>query len=169
MHAIRLLFEPQHIRLLIFIAVTGLLGYGYYSQYVDGLEPCPLCITQRFFFFLTGILGLIAFLHGPAQTAARIYAVFGALFAAGGAFFAGRQLWLQSLPEDQVPACGPSLEYILDSFPIMEALEVLMRGDGNCAEIKWEFLGISMPGWAFIWFIALAVGWLLQARRPSQD
>ena len=161
------IFKPHHLRLEIFLAVVGLLGYGYYSQYVDGLEPCPLCITQRFFFFLTGVLGLIAFIHNPGVLAARIYGGFGALFAVLGGVFASRQLYLQSLPEDLVPACGPSLSYILESFPIMEALDVLMRGDGNCAEVVWTFLGISMPGWALIAFCGLTVGWLLQI-RPTQ-
>lgn len=163
------LFDPNIIRLLIFFAVAGLLGYGYYAEYIDGLEPCPLCITQRFFFFLTGVLGLIAFIHKPGAFAARVYGVLGTIFALGGAVFATRQLWLQSLPEDQVPACGPSLSYILDSFPLSEALSVLMRGDGNCAEISWIFLGISMPGWALIWFVLLAIGWLLQIRSPTKQ
>jgi len=161
------LFDPNIIRLAIFFAVAGLLGYGYYAEYIDGLEPCPLCITQRFFFFLTGVLGLIAFIHKPGAFAAKVYGFFGTIFALGGAVFATRQLWLQSLPEDQVPACGPSLSYILDSFPLSEALSVLMRGDGNCAEISWVFLGISMPGWALIWFVLLAIGWLLQIRSPA--
>ena len=161
------IFKPQNLRLEIFLAVVGLLGYGYYSQYVDGLEPCPLCITQRFFFFLTGALGLIAFLHQPGLVASRVYGGFGFLFAAAGGTFAIRQLYLQSLPEDLVPACGPSLSYILESFPVMEALEVLMRGDGNCAEISWMFLGLSMPGWALIGFIGLGIGWLLQMRRDD--
>lgn len=161
----KLVFKPHHLRLEIFLAVAGLLSYGYYSQYVDGLEPCPLCITQRFFFFLTGILGLVAFIHRPALLGARLYGFFGALFAILGGVFSSRQLWLQSLPEDQVPACGPSLSYILESFPIMEALDVLMRGDGNCAEVVWQFLGISMPGWALIAFTGLTIGWLLQIRK----
>lgn len=161
------IFKPQNLRLEIFLAVVGLLGYGYYSQYVDGLEPCPLCITQRFFFFLTGILGLIAFLHRPQALGAKLYGVFGGLFAILGGAFATRQLYLQSLPEDLVPACGPSLSYILESFPLWDALDVLMRGDGNCAEISWIFLGISMPGWALIGFIGLLIGWLLQMRATA--
>lgn len=164
---INAIFKPQHLRLEIFVAVVGLLGYGYYSQYVDGLEPCPLCITQRFFFFLTGILGLIAFIHNPRVLGARLYGCFGALSAILGGCFAVRQLYLQSLPEDLVPACGPSLSYILESFPLWEALDVLMRGDGNCAEVSWIFLGISMPGWALIGFFGLTVGWALQMRKPT--
>lgn len=169
MNAITRATQPQTIRLAIFFAVVGLLGYGYYSQYVDGLEPCPLCITQRFFFFLTGILGLAAFLQKPAVLGTRLYGFFGALFAILGGVFASRQLWLQALPEDQVPACGPSLQYMLEAFPLMEALSVLMRGDGNCAEISWMFMGISMPGWALIWFVLLMLGWLLQLRRPREN
>jgi len=154
-------FQAQFLRLSIFIATVGLLAYAYYAQYIDGLEPCPLCITQRFFFLLTGVLGLIAFIHHPKSTGSKLYAIFGALFALMGACFAGRQLYLQSLPEDLVPACGPSLSYILETFPIMDALSVLMRGDGNCAEVTWTFLGLSMPGWTLICYFGLTLGWLL--------
>lgn len=167
MSSLYFLFHLRTLRLGIFASVVGLLGYGYYSQYVDGLEPCPLCITQRFFFFLTGILALVAVIHRPGRVGTVTYSIFGALFASLGGVFAGRQLWLQSLPEDQVPACGPSLSYILEAFPVMEALNVLMRGDGNCAEVLWVFMGITMPGWALIWFIALAGAWLLQLRKNS--
>ncbi len=168
MNLLYFLLQLNNLRLGIFASVVGLLGYGYYAQYVDGLEPCPLCITQRFFFFLTGILGLIAFIHRPQRRGSVIYSLSGALFALLGGVFAGRQLWLQSLPEDQVPACGPSLSYILEAFPVMEALNVLMRGDGNCAEVMWVFLGITMPGWALIWFIALAAAWLIQLSKFSK-
>ncbi|MGB5324188.1 MAG: disulfide bond formation protein B [Pseudomonadales bacterium] len=161
------IFEPVIIRWEIAIAVTGLLGFGYYLQYVEGLEPCPLCITQRFFLFLCGALGLIAALHRPSLAAARIYGIAGVLVAAAGSFFSGRQLYLQSLPEEQVPACGPSLDFILETFPLSEALTILLRGDGNCAEVSWTFLGLSIPGWTLVAFVGLATGWLLQARREG--
>jgi disulfide bond formation protein DsbB len=86
------------------------------------------------------------------------------LFCLAGAGFSGRHVWLQTLPKDQVPACGPSIEYLLDALPVMEALEVLLRGDGNCAEIDWRFLGLSIPGWTMLCFlgmggIGLWAGW----------
>jgi disulfide bond formation protein DsbB len=114
-------------------------------------------MTQRLFFVLSGILGLAAFLHNPGATGMRIYGVLTAVAAASGAGFASRQLWLQSLPEDQVPACGPSLEYMFDALPFMEAFELLLKGDGNCAEVVWDLFGISIPGWSLIAFIGILV------------
>ncbi|MBT8139276.1 MAG: disulfide bond formation protein B [Gammaproteobacteria bacterium] len=161
------LFKPAVIRWEIFLAVAGLLGFGYYLQYVEGLEPCPLCITQRFFLFLCGMLGLVAALHKPGVIGARVYAALGVAVAGAGSFFSIRQLHLQSLPEDQVPACGPSLEFILETFPLTEAISILLRGDGNCAEVAWTFLGLSIPAWTLVAFAGLAIGWLLQLRSQA--
>jgi len=87
--------------------------------------------------------------------------------AMAGAGFASRQLYLQSLPADQAPACGPSIDFIFQTFPLTDALSILLRGDGNCAEVAWRFLGLSIPGWTLIIFICLAVAWLLQLRFPQ--
>ena len=125
----QMLITTQRIRWLILIAIIGLLAFGYFLQYFEDLAPCPLCITQRFFFFLCGLTALIAIIHHPAQLMTRVYAIFGASFAFIGSGFAGRQLYLQSLPADQTPACGPSIEFIFDTFSISEALSILLRGD----------------------------------------
>ena len=161
----QMLITAQRMRWLILITIIGLLAFGYFLQYVEGLAPCPLCITQRFFFFLCGLTALIAIIHHPAQLMTRVYAIFGASFALAGSGFAGRQLYLQSLPADQAPACGPSIEFIFDTFSMSEALSILLRGDGNCAEVAWQFLSISIPGWAAISFIGLAIAWLIQLRQ----
>lgn len=152
----------QNLRLMIFFGVAGLLGFGYYLEYAEGLEPCPLCITQRFFLLLCGMTGLLAALHRPGLIGSRIYGGFGILTAIAGSGFSARQLYLQSLPADQVPACGPSIEFIFETFPISKALSILLRGDGNCAEVTWQFLGLSIPGWTAIAFIGLALAWLVQ-------
>ena len=93
-----------------------------------------------------------------------MYALIGTAISLAGAGIASRQLYLQSLPADQAPACGPSLDFIFQTFPLTDALSILLRGDGNCAEVVWRFLGLSIPGWTVIIFIALAVSWLLQSR-----
>ena len=165
----QMLITAQRMRWLILITIIGLLAFGYFLQYVEGLAPCPLCITQRFFFFLCGLTALIAIIHHPAQLMTRVYAIFGASFALAGSGFAGRQLYLQSLPADQAPACGPSIEFIFDTFSMSEALSILLRGDGNCAEVAWQFLGISIPGWAAISFIGLAIAWLIQLRNSDAE
>lgn len=152
-------------RLLLFAvaaAVTALLGYALYTQYYEGLEPCPLCMTQRFFYVLVGLTALIAALHNRAG---RLYGALITLFAAGGAGVAGRQIWLQHLPPDQVPACGPSLEYMLQTLPFSEALLRMFRGDGNCAVVDWTLLGLSMAEWSLLCFIGFAAIGLLQLLR----
>ena len=159
------LLTSQHLRLGIVIGVVSLLSFGYYLQYVEGLEPCPLCITQRFFLFTSGCLGLIAWLHKPSKLGTKVYTAIGSLLAVAGAGFASRQLYLQSLPADQAPACGPSIDFIFQTFPLTDALSILLRGDGNCAEVAWRFLGLSIPGWTVITFTCLAVAWLLQLRN----
>lgn len=142
--------------LLIFLACVGLLAVGYYMQYMMGLEPCPLCMTQRVFIMAVGFVALLAFLFNPRALGRRIFAGLGVLLCIGGGAFSSRQLWLQSLPADQVPACGPSVDYLLENFPLMEALSVMLRGDGNCAEVSWSFLGLSIPGWTLVAFVVLA-------------
>jgi len=160
---------PRLVFLGLFLACVGLMGFGYYLQYGVGLEPCPLCMTQRVFFVVTGLTALVAALHGPGRFGRRGYAVLVVLFCLLGGAFSGRHLWLQSLPADRVPACGPSIDYILDTFPPMEALEILLRGTGDCAVVDWSLFGIAIPGWALIAFTGMAItaiwaGWFLPAR-----
>lgn len=157
------LFTPQYLRAEIILAVVGLMGFGFYLQLVEGLEPCPLCITQRFFLVCCGSLGLIAFLHNPGRVGTYIYSTLGVLLAGTGGFFSSRQLYLQNLPPDQAPACGPSVGFIFETFPMSEALSILMRGNGNCAEVVWTFMGLSIPAWTLVAFIGLGIGWALQS------
>ena len=132
-----------------------------------GLEPCYLCVTQRFFVVCVGIVCAIAALHNPAQFGQRIYALLSILAATLGGYFSSKQLWLQSLPEDQVPACGIPVDYLLDSFSFSEAIAMLVRGDGNCAEVQWQLLGLSMPAWVLIGFIGFVLLGLVQFfRKP---
>lgn len=149
---------------LILLSTIGLMGYALYTQYFDYLEPCPLCMTQRFFYVLVGLFALAALLHGRRH---RWYAVPGLLSAGGGIFVAGRQVWLQHLPPDQVPACGPSLEYMLETFPLGQTLKTLFAGDGNCAEVDWTFLTLSMAEWSLLCFCGLLALYLWQLLRKS--
>ena len=118
-----------------------------------GLEPCPLCITQQFLYCVVGLSAFIAYIHNPKLYTYKIYSGVILFVSAFGSWVAGRQLWLQGLPEDQVPLCGPPLEYILEVFPLFDVINTLFMGDGNCAEITWQFLGLSMAGWSLIFFI----------------
>ncbi|WP_308364803.1 MULTISPECIES: disulfide bond formation protein B [unclassified Microbulbifer] len=159
--------NPRTTFLLAFLAVVFLLGAAFYLEYIRGLEPCPLCITQRVMLLGAGLVSLAAFLHNPATIGRRIYGLLVSLWALGGLYFSGRQLWLQSLPEDQVPACGPGISYMLESFPVSDVLKTLLTGDGNCAEVQWTLLGISIPGWAALGFIGLIAFGAWQAFRKS--
>lgn len=142
---------------LLFAAVTVLIAVALYLQHRLGLEPCPLCISQRVAFILAGIAALLGALHNPGRRGQRVWGFFVLAFAIAGAALACRQLWLQSLPKDQVPACAPSLDYILEVFPWRDALEMLLKGDGSCAEIGWTLLGLGIPAWSLLAFIGIAL------------
>jgi len=156
----------RQTNLILFLGCAALILVGAYLEHVLKLEPCPLCITQRAFFDLVGVLGLIAFFHNPTSAGIRGYAGAGIFFAIAGGCVAARQLWIQSLPADQVPACGPALAYLFEVFPFMEAVKMLFQGDGSCAEPH-KILGISIAGWSLIAFIGLAGLNVWQAVRKT--
>jgi disulfide bond formation protein DsbB len=130
---------------LAIMAVIAMLFARVYLEQMLGLPPCPLCMTQRVFVVLWGVIALVAALHNPARTGRRIYATLCALAALAGAAVAVRHVWIQHLPPDQVPACGPSLEYMLETLPFSETVSMVLMGDGDCAAIHWTFLGLSIP------------------------
>jgi protein dithiol:quinone oxidoreductase len=164
MHA---LFQYRSINALLVIAIAGLLGTGYYMQFVMHLEPCPLCMTQRLCFMATGLIALLALIHNPRARGRAVYGALGALFAFAGVLAASRQVWLQHLPKDQVPACGPDFNYIIETFPLLEAVQIMIRGNGNCAEVDWAFLGLSIAGWSLLWFLFFVAVHLWQAVRRA--
>lgn len=141
--------------LVIFLICAVLIGVAFYMEYVMGLEPCPLCWLQRFAVMGAGLVALLATLHNPAGFGGRIYGLLLALVSGAGVALAGRQLWLQSLPADQVPACGPSVDYLLDVMPLFDVFRIALRGTGDCAEVVWRFLGLSIPGWTAVFFTLL--------------
>ncbi len=146
-----------------FLICAGLLAYALYLEHVQGLNPCPLCTFQRGAFVLLGVVFLIGALHGPRSKGGRAtYGVLGLLAAGVGISIAGRHLWLQSLPPDQVPACGPDLAYMMEAFPLGDVVRKVLTGSGECAVVDWSFLGLAMPAWALIWFVLLAL-WALHA------
>lgn len=140
-----------------FLAAAGALAFAYYLEFVHGLEPCPLCVFQRLAMGATGAVFLVAFLHGPTGWGRGVYGALAALAAGGGAAIAGRHVWLQSLPKDEVPACGPDLGYLLDVMPWRDAMARILRGDAACADIDASFLGLSLPAWTLVAFVGLAL------------
>lgn len=158
---------PRPVFFLIVVAIAAFFGIALYSQYVDGLQPCPLCMTQRGFYILTGLFALIGALHNRKRV---LYGILVAAAALGGAAVAGRQVWLQHLPKDLVPACGPSLEYMFQTLPMGEVLAKMFKGDGNCAVVDWTLFGLSMAEWSLLCFIGLALAGVWQAlRRVARD
>lgn len=139
-----------------FAACAGLMAYALYAEHQLLLQPCPLCSFQRMAVVVLGIVFLAAALHNPAGRSRFVYVVLIALTGAAGMAVAGRHVWLQNLPADQVPTCGPGLDYILDSFPLLEALRLVFSGSGECASVDWRFLGLSMPAWVLISIAVLA-------------
>ena len=137
------------------LACGGLLGYAMYAQHVLGLEPCPLCVFQRVAVLALGFIFLAAYAHNPGRSGARVYGGLAVVAAGAGIAFAWRQLWLQSLPADQVPECGPGLNFIMDVFPFWEAVKMVFQGSGDCAKIDWTFLGLSMAAWVLISLVGL--------------
>ena len=151
--------------LLGFLVCAGLMGWALWLQYGLGLEPCPLCAFQRLAVTAIGITFLVAFMHNPRTFGAAVYAGFVLLFAGGGGAVAVRHVWLQALPKDQVPACGMGLSYMLESMPFLDVLKKVFAGSGECAEKGWEFLGLAIPGWTLVFFIAMAVVAVALIRR----
>jgi disulfide bond formation protein DsbB len=135
--------------------VAGLMSYALYAQHILGLEACPLCILQRVALIVLGFVFAAAALHAPRGAGARAYAVLGTLAALTGMGISGWHVRLQNLPPAEVPACGPGFDYIMDAFGWLGGLRMIFTGSGECAEVNWQFLGLSMPAWVFIWFVAL--------------
>ncbi len=150
-----------------FSVCLSMMAFALYSQYVDGLIPCPLCVFQRFAVIGTGLVFLAAAIHDPRRLGKRIYAAMIAVVAGAGIAVAGRHLWLQSLPADQVPSCGPGLEYILDAFPLTQALSMIFEGSGECAVVDWTFAGLSMPAWVLIALLFLGAAGVWNTLRPG--
>ena len=140
----------KKVLLLIFGFCVVLIAVAYFMEYQMGLEPCPMCIIQRIAIALTGLAALIGYFH---DSWFKFYFSLTTVFSIAGAASAIRHLYLQSLPEDQVPFCGPDLGYLLDNAYFSDALRMLFIGDGNCAEVVWSLFGVSIPGWVLIWCI----------------
>jgi len=130
---------------LALVSLSSLLIARLYMEDVLGLTPCPLCMTQRVFIGAAGLIALIAAITHPGTVGRRIYAGFCTVFCITGGAVAARHTWLQHLPPEQVPACGPTLEYMLETLPFSETLSIVLMGDGNCAEVVWTLLGFSIP------------------------
>jgi disulfide bond formation protein DsbB len=143
-----------------FLVCSGLLAYAVFAQYGQLFEPCPLCIFQRVAMGAVAVVALLGALHSPKSSFGRAtYGLLAFLAAAVGAGIAARHVWLQHLPPDQVPACGPGLAYMVESMPsYLDVFKKVLQGSGECAEVNWTLLGFSMPEWTLLCFVLLAIG-----------
>lgn len=138
----------------VLAVVVALLAAALYFQHVEGLEPCPLCILQRYAFVAVGAAAAVAALAG-ARAWRVVPGAVGLVAALAGAGTAARHVWIQLHPESL--ACGPGLATMLENFPLYEVLPKVFRGSGDCGAVDWSFLGLSMPAWALVWFVLLAL------------
>ena len=148
-----------------FLVCAGLLAFALYAEHVLHMEPCPLCIFQRIGFMVMGVFFLIGAVHNPKGKGMRwVYATGAILGALGGIATAGRHLWIQTLPADQIPACGPNLSYMMDAFPMAKMLKMVFTGSGECAKVE-PILGLPMPAWTLFWYVVLLALVLVAATR----
>ncbi len=159
--------SPRQLFLLAFVGCLLLMGGALYLEHVVGLQPCPLCVVQRVCVILFGLFALLAAVHGPGRTGSRLYAVLLLLFAGAGFGTAARQVWLQSVPADQLPACLPPLDYLMDALPFQEIVRVVLHGSADCAEVTWTLFGLSLPHWSLLAFVGLFLLALLQLLRRA--
>ena len=148
--------------LLGFLACAGLLAYALYVQFVEGLMPCPFCILQRIAFAAIGIVMLAGGLHAPRSAGWRkFYGVLAALAALAGAAIAGRHVWVQMYPPE-MSVCGAGLDFMVAMSGWPGAVRKVLTGSGDCSNIDWSFLGLSMPAWTLVWYVLLGA-WALAA------
>jgi len=160
------LLPPRRIGYVLgFLICLGLLGWAYYLQYGMDLEPCPLCIIQRVCFAGMGLVFLVAIFHNPGRAGAAVYALLQLLIGGFGTAVALRQVWIQSLSKGEVPSCGMSLDYMLETLPLTETIRKVFEGSGECAEKAWVFLHVSIAGWALVFFITMIIASFALIRR----
>ncbi|MGE0356154.1 MAG: disulfide bond formation protein B [Burkholderiales bacterium] len=156
----------------VFAACAGLIGFGLVLQHNVGLDPCPMCILQRYAFVMIGAVALVAAIHGPVRVGVRVYAVLiGGLAIAGGSVSV-RQSLLQRFPAPEPAKCmAGDLDFLLGNFPLAQALPKIFAGTGDCAKVEWSLFGLSIAEWAFVWFAAIlaVAAWLaIFRKRPAQ-
>ena len=162
----RMMLKPRVCFSIGLLGCATVLGVGVYLQFVEELEPCPLCISQRLLFLATGLVFLLGTRHGRFS---RFYAALSGLTALGGASVSARHVWLQHLPPEQVPECSPGIEYVFQHFPLADTLKLMLTGTGECAKVDWTFLGLAIPAWALIAFLGLSALSVLAFRQAKLD
>ena len=159
----KFLDQPRRVLALVCAACIGMLFFGLYLQHVVGLEPCPMCIVQRYALILVAVVaGLTALAHRNTLLVAG--SGFMVLLSALGAFVAARQSFLQWFPPPEA-SCGRDLYGMIETFPLKRVIPLIFKGSGDCTKIDWTFLGLSIANWSFVCFTAIALLGLLLVLR----
>ena len=141
-----------------FILCTGLLIFAAYLQLHLGLLPCPLCVLQRILLVVIGFIFLVGALYcSPDRFGQRLHSGLLAFFSLAGIGIAGRHVWLTFLPPSEVPACSPTLDYMLQNLPLTQTLKIMFIGSGDCAKVTYRLMGLSIPEWTLIIFIIIFI------------
>jgi disulfide bond formation protein DsbB len=148
--------NPRRLLAAVFLACLVIFGFALYLQHIEVVEPCPMCILQRYSFATIALIALVGAIHNPGPIGIRIYGLFVLVGALTGAGIASRHSWLQHFPSPSY-SCGADLEYLLDTFPLAKALPAIFSGTGECSKVQWRMLGLSIPEWALIWFVVFAI------------
>jgi len=155
---------PRRVLALIALACVAMLAFGLYLQHVVGLEPCPMCIVQRYALVLVAV---VAGMTAMAKSRGLLVGGSGlmVLLAGFGGFVAARQSFLQWYPPE-IASCGRDFYGMIETFPLKRAIPMIFKGSGDCTKIDWTFLGLSIANWSFLCFVAIAaVGLLLMVRQ----
>lgn len=151
------------------LACAGMLAYAFYAERVLGLEPCPLCMFQRVGIAAMGLAFLLAALHAPIGPGRFFYVLLVGGAAAGTAAVAIRHVYVQALPPGTVPACGATLDFMMETFPLLEVVRQVLTGGGECAKIDWSFLGLSMPAWVLVASLLLGLYGIIVNGVPRES
>lgn len=161
------LASPRALFFAAFVFCLATMGGALYLEHVLGQQPCPLCIVQRVCVIVFGLICLLAAVHAPGRGGQRGYAFFALLSAAIGAGTAGRQVWLQNVPAEELPACLPSLDYMMQALPFQDIIRLVLHGSADCAEVNWTLFGMSIPEWSLLAFAAMILFSLYQLLRRN--
>lgn len=141
--------------------------FALFLEHHLGLEPCKLCYLQRAVVVVLGIVFICLAIQNPGRWGVRLYALLSTTICLIGIATAARHIWLQNLPEDRVPACGPSINYMLETFSFLETLKTIWEGAGDCADVMWTFLGLTIPEQLLIYFMGMFLYSLLLLRSKN--
>ena len=151
-----LLLPPRRAAYALgFLVCAGLMAWALYLQYGLDLDPCPLCIFQRVAVITTAVIFLVAAVHNPGRRWAAAYALLTLIVAGTGAALAAWHVWIQAQPKGSVAACGMGLNYMLETLPLTEVIGRVLKGSGECAEQGWLLMGLAIPSWTFVFFVAM--------------